>query len=145
MDTDMDMDMDTTQQQNPSTTPSPHLCGQVPGWSPGGPTPWAVLLADPDPDAYPEAHRGIHTGPYPDTDTDTVLNDAIERLAPMRTPYWLADTAVTIHLLASLQQQITKRLPDAVAEALDQGYTWDDIANQLAITPSTARRRYRQH
>ncbi|MDQ1394206.1 MAG: hypothetical protein QOF30_3183, partial [Acidimicrobiaceae bacterium] len=31
---------------------------------------------------------------------------------------------------------------DAVADARDQGYTWDEIADRLATSVSTARRRY---
>jgi len=42
--------------------------------------------------------------PAPTTGDDSlqVLDDAIDQLARLRTPYWLGDSAVRLHALASL-------------------------------------------
>jgi hypothetical protein len=85
--------------------------------------------------------------PAPRTDTDSaaVLADAVETLARLRTPYWLGDSAVGLHVLASLINQAEQMLPGAVAAARDQGHTWAEIGQLLAITQATARRRYGGH
>jgi hypothetical protein len=44
--------------------------------------------------------------------------------------------------LASLIAEAQNQLPDAVAEARCDGYTWAEIAGRLATTAGTARRRY---
>ena len=75
----------------------------------------------------------------------TVLNEAIETLARLRTPYWLGDSGVRLHALASLIAQAQRLLPDAVADARDQELTWDEIGQLLGLTGPTAARRYRQH
>ena len=54
----------------------------------------------------------------------------------------LGDTGATVSVLASLQAEIAFRLPDAVADARDQGYTWNQIAMHLATTTSAARHRH---
>jgi hypothetical protein len=73
----------------------------------------------------------------------TVLSDAITALAALRTPYWLGDTAVHLHALASLLVQAQRLLPDAVAQARDQELTWDEIGQLLGLSGPTAARRYR--
>jgi hypothetical protein len=73
----------------------------------------------------------------------TVLDEAIDTLAALRTPYWLGDTAVHLHALASLLTQARRQLPDAVAQARDQELTWDEIGQLLALSGSTAARHYR--
>ena len=67
----------------------------------------------------------------------------IETLARLRTPYWLGDTGVRLHALASLLAQAQQLLPDAVAQARDQELTWDEIGELLGLTGPTAARRYR--
>jgi hypothetical protein len=62
--------------------------------------------------------------------------------APRRTAYWLGDSGVTLLLLASLHAQIQERLPDAVADARDQDYSWPEIGNFLALTGPRAWSRY---
>jgi hypothetical protein len=54
----------------------------------------------------------------------TIWPWALDHLAPRRTTYWLGDSGVTLHLLASLHAQIHERLADAVADARDQDYSW---------------------
>jgi hypothetical protein len=48
---------------------------------------------------------------------DGVLHEAIDTLAGPRTPYWLGDSAVRLHALASILVQTHALLPDAVAQA----------------------------
>jgi hypothetical protein len=85
--------------------------------------------------------------PAPVTDdlSLALLTDAVETLARLRTPYWLGDTGVHLHALASLLAQARALLPDAVADARDQDLTWTDIGQLLGLTAATAARRYRPH
>ena len=61
--------------------------------------------------------------PVVDNLSATVLGDAIDTLGELRTPYWLGDSAVRLHALASLLKQGQELLPGAVAQARDQGLT----------------------
>jgi hypothetical protein len=83
--------------------------------------------------------------PAPATGDDSlqILNEAIDRLAALRTPYWLGDSAVRLHALASLIAQAQQLLPQAVHDARDQELTWTHIGELLNVTASTAARRYR--
>jgi hypothetical protein len=82
--------------------------------------------------------------PAPATGNDSlhVLNDAIDQLARLRTAYWLGDSAVNLHALASLIAQAQQLLPQAVHDARDQELTWTQIGELLGITAATAARRY---
>jgi hypothetical protein len=84
--------------------------------------------------------------PAPATGGDSLaaLNQAIDDLARQRTPYWLGDSAVRLHTLASLIAQADKLLPQAVHEARDQELTWAQIGELLGTTAATAARRYRR-
>jgi hypothetical protein len=81
--------------------------------------------------------------PVVDDLSATVLSEAIDALAALRTPYWLGDTAVHPHALTSLLAQAQRLLPDAVAQARDQELTWDEIGQLLGLSGPTAARRYR--
>jgi hypothetical protein len=83
--------------------------------------------------------------PAPQTGHDSlqVLNQAIDDLARQRTPYWLGDSAVHLHALASLITQAEQLLPQAVHDARDQELTWAQIGELLNTTATTAARRYR--
>jgi hypothetical protein len=83
--------------------------------------------------------------PAPTTGNDSlqVLNDAAGQLARLRTAYWLGDSAVHLHALASLIAQAQQLLPQAVHHARDQELTWAQIGELLGTTPATAARRYR--
>jgi NAD dependent epimerase/dehydratase family enzyme len=83
--------------------------------------------------------------PAPRTDADSaaVLAQAVEALAALRTPYWLGDSAVGLHALASLIAQAQQMLPAAVSQARDQEHTWAEIGQLLNLSPATAARRYR--
>ena len=83
--------------------------------------------------------------PAPATGDDSlgVLNQAVDDLARLRTPYWLGDSAVRLHALASLIAQAQQLLPPAVYDARDQELTWTQIGELTGTTASTAARRYR--
>ncbi len=82
--------------------------------------------------------------PAPATGHDIqVLDEAIDQLARLRTPYWLGDSAVRLHALASLITPAQQLLPQAVHDARDQELTWAQIGELLNITAATAARRYR--
>jgi len=83
--------------------------------------------------------------PAPRTDDDSldVITEAIEHLARRRTAYWLGDSAVHLHALASLIAQAEQLLPQAVHDARDQELTWAQIGELLNTTAATAARRYR--
>ena len=83
--------------------------------------------------------------PAPATGQDSlqVLDEAIDQLARLRTPYWLGDSAVRLHALTSLIAQAEQLLPEAVHDARDQELTWAQIGELLDITAATAARRYR--
>jgi hypothetical protein len=67
--------------------------------------------------------------PAPATGQDSlqVLDQAIDQLARLRTPYWLGDSAVGLHALTSLIAQAQQLLPQAVHDARDQELTWAQI------------------
>jgi hypothetical protein len=85
--------------------------------------------------------------PAPRTDADSaaVLTEAIDALAALRTPYWLGDSAIGLHALASLIAPANTMIPDAVHAARDQGHTWAEIGQLLNLSPAAAARRYRNH
>jgi hypothetical protein len=82
--------------------------------------------------------------PRVDHDSATVLDEAIETPARLRTPYWLGDSGVRLHALASLLTHAHQLLPEAVAQARDQDLTWDQIGELLGLTGPTAARRHRR-
>ena len=81
--------------------------------------------------------------PVVDDLSATVLDEAIDTLGELRTPYWLGDSAVRLHALASLLAQGQVLLPAAVAQARDQNLTWDQIGALLGLTGPAAARHYR--
>jgi hypothetical protein len=58
-------------------------------------------------------------------------------------PYWLGDSAVRLHALASLIVQAEQLLPPAVHDARDQELTWAQIGELLETTAAMTARRYR--
>ena len=83
--------------------------------------------------------------PAPRTGDDSlaVLSQAIDDLARLRTAYWLGDSAVRLHALASLIAQAQQLLPGAVHDARDQELTWAQLGELLGTTAATAAHRYR--
>jgi hypothetical protein len=89
------------------------------------------------------ARPGQPPAPVTGGDSLAVLTDAIDSLARLRTAYWLGDSAVHLHALASLIAQAQQLLPQAVHDARDQELTWAQIGELLGTTAATAARRYR--
>ncbi len=80
--------------------------------------------------------------PYTDVDSARLVEEAVTTLVVLRAPMWLGDPGPTISVLVSVAGQANSGLYDAVAEARDQGYSWDQIASRLATSVAAARRRY---
>jgi hypothetical protein len=78
--------------------------------------------------------------PHADDDSALVLEQALDDLARLRTAYWLGDSGVRLHALASLISQAHQMLPAAIDDARDQELTWSDIAQLLGVSASTAAR-----
>ena len=89
------------------------------------------------------ARPGQLPAPLTGHDSRQVLSEAIDSLARLRTAYWLGDSAVRLHTLASLIAQAEQLLPQAVHDARDQELTWTQIGQLLNTTAATAARRYR--
>ena len=75
----------------------------------------------------------------------SVVAEAADALAALRSPYWLGDSAISLHALASLIAQARQMIPAAVHAARDQGRTWAEIGQLLNLSPAAAARRYRNH
>ena len=89
------------------------------------------------------ARPGQLPAPATGGDSLTVLTDAVDALARLRTTYWLGDSTVHLHALSSLIAQAEQLLPQAVFDARDQELTWAQIGELLGTTAATAARRYR--
>jgi len=78
--------------------------------------------------------------PVTDDESDAVLIVAVNDLIMLRSPMWHGDAGAVLHALASLNAQINAWLPDAIADARDQDYTWAEIAGHLGAntTPNGA-------
>ncbi len=70
-----------------------------------------------------------------------MVEEAVESLVCLRGS-GLGDAGAALAALASLVAEAQARLPDAVADARDQDFTWAEIATRLATTAGTVRRRY---
>jgi hypothetical protein len=79
--------------------------------------------------------------PFVDEPLRDLLTYIVNRLILVRhgDPF---DPGASIAVLASITEEIDGRLPDAVAMARDEGYSWDRVADRLAATTSQARRDY---
>lgn len=103
------------------------------------------MAANPVPDGpwdMTDPRRDRSEIPHTDAASEALVDELVDTLIIFRCPMGLGDAGATISVLASLQAEIAIRLPDAVADARDQGYTWDEIAMRLATTASAARHRY---
>jgi hypothetical protein len=78
--------------------------------------------------------------PRADDDSALVLERALDDLARLRTAYWLGDSGVRLHALASLMRQVDQMLPATIDNAREQELTWTDIARLLGVSPRTAAR-----
>jgi len=80
---------------------------------------------------------------YTDTFSAQLLDEALEQLAAIRSPFGPADPGAVLTALVSLCAEAEARLDDAVADARAAGYGWSAIAERLAaVNARAARRRY---
>lgn len=82
--------------------------------------------------------------PYTDADTAAVVETALRCLLARRGADNI-DHIARLSVLVSLLAEADGRLPDAVADARDQGCTWDQIAMAMASTVPAVRHRYAVH
>jgi hypothetical protein len=91
------------------------------------------------------APRWRPSGPIADDDSETALGAAIDELIRARAPGCHADAGAVLDALASLSAEIAAVLPDVVADARDQGYTWQEIAALLGRPKRAVKRGYAAH
>lgn len=92
-----------------------------------------------------DPRRRYPSDPLVDDESEAVLVVAVDDLVLLRSPMWSGDTGAVLHALASLAAQIQQWLPDAVADARDQDYSWTEIARMIGVTRATAQRRFAAH
>jgi hypothetical protein len=101
-----------------------------------------LVLGDESTDLYDHDPASDHTLiPFTDADCRYLLDDAITCLILERGGH-LDDPGATISVLVSLMAEAECRLPDAVADARDRGYSWNSIVERLATTIPAARYRH---
>jgi hypothetical protein len=83
--------------------------------------------------------------PFCDEDTDDALRGAVDELVMKRLPTYRGDARAVLHALASLFAEIVLALPDAVADARDQDYSWGEIAELLGRPKRAVKRGYAAH
>lgn len=79
--------------------------------------------------------------PYTDDNTAALIDEAAT-VVMTRALMLFGDAGPTISVLVSLVRQAQAMLFDAVADARDQEYTWEQIGSRLSTGPSAARHRY---
>jgi hypothetical protein len=82
------------------------------------------------------------TAPCDDLDTVALVDKALGDLATFWSPLGRADAGAALACLAFLIYDAERRLWDAVADAQDQGYTWDEIADRLMRSAGSVQDRY---
>lgn len=100
---------------------------------------WDEETGDPWAIEDPGANRTAF--PYTDNDTADLIDRAVKDLAIFRGS-GPSDPGAVVSVLVSLAGETEGLLWDAVADARDHDYTWDEIADRLATSITTARRRY---
>jgi hypothetical protein len=93
--------------------------------------------------AIKHARRDHYEGPRTDKDSARVTDEAVTSLGKLRIPLrWHGDGGAELQLLASLQAEIDRRLPKAVALARDQKYSWAEIGDLVGTTRAAAWQRF---
>jgi hypothetical protein len=95
--------------------------------------------------ALADPRRRFPNQPVSDVDSATVLRAAVDELVMARSPMYHGDAGAELHALASLAVEITTILPDVVADARDQDYSWAEIAALLGRSKRTVKRGYAAH
>jgi len=95
--------------------------------------------------ALADPRRRYPAEPVCGTDSGHALRAAVDTLITVRSPMHHGDAGAVLHALASLAAQINLTLPDAVADARDQDYTWSEIAQLLRRPKRTVKRGYAAH
>jgi hypothetical protein len=95
--------------------------------------------------ALADPRRRYPSEPVCDDDSEHVLRAAVDALVTARSPMHHGDAGAVLHALASLVAEISLNLPDAVADARDQTYTWAEIAELLGRPRRTVKRGYAAH
>jgi len=80
--------------------------------------------------------------PVLDEASEAVLEEAVASLGTARGLEWVGDDGVLVHVLASLITQAQTRLREAVAGALDQGYTLAELGHVLETTENEVRNQF---
>jgi hypothetical protein len=83
--------------------------------------------------------------PLIDDHSAAILEEAAVELTLVRSPMRLGDGLADLHAMVSLQAQLQAWIPLAVAAAHNQGHTSPEIACQLQVSASTARRRRHEY
>jgi AraC-like DNA-binding protein len=87
-------------------------------------------------------HEGDHTAiPATDCVTAALIDAAVVELIERRSGC-INDAGARVSCLLSLAVEADDRLHDAVADARQQRYSWEEIAQRLATSTTTARRRF---
>ena len=90
----------------------------------------------------PDPSRPHPDRPIIDDDTADAVENAIHHISTNRSPLNETHAGLRLHALASLIAQAQALLPTAVADARNHDFHWTEIAAELGITTSAARRRY---
>src|ERR1700737_4152636 len=94
-----------------------------------------------DPWAFEDPRVNRTAIPCTDNDTAELIERAVKDLTIFRGS-GPGDAGAVVAVLVSLAGEAEGLLWDAVADARDHRYTWDEIADRLATSVTTARRRY---
>lgn len=78
--------------------------------------------------------------PLVDEESAAVLVWAVNDLVLLRSPMWVGDAGAVLHALGTLIAQLNEWLPDAIADALDQDYSWAEIARLAGLSTATVKR-----
>jgi hypothetical protein len=96
-----------------------------------------------------ELHAGVPYSPPLDEllpldgqDTVTVVEGTVAELATFWSPFGLADAAAALSCLGFLAHEAERRLWDAVADARQQGCSWEEIASRLCREAGGVEQRY---
>jgi hypothetical protein len=95
---------------------------------------WPLLPGDP---GWPKSLRLDPAGP--------ILADAVITLVHNRGRKPLDNAGAALQALVDLINAGRASIPDAVANARAQYYSWDHIATVIGIDPDIAERRYRRY